>query len=104
MNNKQPKVGTPKQMQDGTEAYLSQSKKHFIRREPDEHEWNTIKYYTLEGESIQLAKATCGTCDDVIESQCCGDFVTCKCGDSSVDTDRWFPERHRYIGNNIKHD
>jgi hypothetical protein len=86
-----------KQMQDGTTAYLSASKKYYIRREPYP-KWKRICYYTLEGDRIQLAKGQCKECKGVVESQHCGDFVPCFCRQSFVDTDRWNPERHRYGG------
>lgn len=87
-----------KKMQDGTTGYLSHSQRYYIRREPKPDKWTHIRYYTLEGEPIQLAKAKCPNCGDVIESKHCGDFVKCECGESYVDTDRWMPERHRYGG------
>lgn len=84
-------------MKDGTIAHLSESKRYYIRREPFP-KWKRIKYYTLDGESIPLAKGKCMTCKKILESKCCGDFQSCECG-SLVDTDRWFPERHRFGGN-----
>jgi len=58
----------------------------------------TIDYFTLDKEPIPLAKAKCGSCKQIIKSKHCGHFVRCKCGKSFVDTDRWFPERHRFGG------
>lgn len=86
-----------KQMQDGTTAYLSASGKWYIRQEPYP-KWERICYYTLEGAKVELAKGRCRKCKDIIESQHCGDFVSCSCGESFVDTDRWSPKRHRYGG------
>lgn len=90
-----------KTMKDGTMGYLSKSKRYYIRQEPYP-KWKKIRYYTLDGELIKLAKATCPNCDEVIESKSCGDFVMCECGKSFVDTDRWYPERHRYGGEILK--
>lgn len=101
-NFKKLDVGTPRKMKDGTTAYLSQSKNYFIRREPTVEKWKYIRYYTLEGDYIQLAKGRWKLCEDTIESKHCGDYVGCSCGASRVDTDRWFPERHRYLGENIE--
>lgn len=95
-------------MKDDTVAWLTASGNYYARRyrltpktsreRPDKDRWTHIAYYTLEGERVPLAKAECAECGDVLESKHCGDFVVCKCGQSSVDTDRWFPERHRYLG------
>lgn len=89
-------------MQDGTTAWLSNSGYYFIRREKcsccKKNFLDAITYYDLEGKQIPLAKAKCKKCGEVIESKRCGDFVACTCGESFVDTDRWFPERHRYGG------
>lgn len=92
------KTGDPKEMKDGTTAYLTESKRYFVRREPKKDNWNRIQYYTLEGGYISLAKGRCKECNQVIQSQMCGDFQECECGKSFVDTDRWMPERHRYGG------
>jgi hypothetical protein len=86
-----------KQMQDGTTAYLSASKRYYIRREPYP-KWKRIHYYTLEGAKVELAKGKCKKCKDIIESFHCGHYASCSCGESFVDTDRWNPERHRYGG------
>lgn len=91
-------TGDPKKMKDGSTAYLTQTGKYFVRREPERHSFTKIVYYTLGGEHIPLAKGKCKECGQVIESQMCGDFVPCKCAKSFVDTDRWMPERHRYGG------
>ena len=95
-------------MQDGTEAWLTSSGNYYCRRYrltpklkrkvPTIRGWNGIDYYTLDGAYIPLASATCSSCQTPIQSLHCGDFVTCPCGRTSVDTDRWFPERHRMIG------
>lgn len=92
------KIGSKKTMQDKTIAYLSGSKNYYIRKEPNLKNWKTIKYYSLDGLRILLAKGVCAKCKDVMESQYCGHFVSCKCMKSFVDTDRWFPEHHRYSG------
>lgn len=92
------KPGTPKTMNDGTEAYLTGSGNYYCRREPEVDSFNKIEYYTLEGEYIPLAKGKCKECNDIIQSQMCGSFQTCSCKKSFVDTDRWTPERHRYGG------
>ncbi len=89
------------EMNDGTLAWLTVTGKYYCRREPHVDNWTKIAYYTLEKDLIPLAKGKCKDCGEVIESQHCGDYVTCKCGKSNVDTDRWMPERHRYIGNII---
>lgn len=91
-------VGTAKEMEDGTTAYLTLSKHYFVRREPKADKWTRIKYYSLDGEKVQLAKGKCKSCQQIIESKHCGDYVSCGCGKSFVDTDRWFPERHRFGG------
>lgn len=85
-------------MNDGTTAYLTYSKRYYVRREPDVHYWSHIVYYGLDKNRIHLAKAKCKLCGEIMESKCCGDFQPCKCGASFVDTDRWLPERHRYGG------
>lgn len=90
-------VGDSRRMKDGTTAYLSSSKRYFIRREPNPDNWQVIEYYTLDKEYIQLAKAECNKCHTILASKHCGDFVSCECG-NFVDTDRWMPERHRYGG------
>lgn len=85
-----------KRMNDGSEAWLTASGSYYVRREPDKDNWTTIVYYGLYGEHIPLAKAECPKCHMVLESKHCGDFQACE--HSFVDTDRWFPERHRYGG------
>ena len=72
---------------------LTTSKRYYV-----ENKGQRITYYDLDKKYIPLAKAKCALCSDVIESKRCGDFVKCKCGKSFVDTDRWFPEMHRYGG------
>lgn len=88
----------PEIMNDGTEAWLTHSRSYYCRREPDVRKWTKIVYYGLNKEHIPLAKAQCEKCLDIIESQHCGDYVTCGCGLAYVDTDRWMPEMHRYGG------
>jgi len=87
-----------KVMKDGSSAHLTESKRYYVRKELNEDS-QTIVYYTLSGDHIPLARAKCGDCNEVIESKKCGDFVSCSCGNSYVDTDRWMPERHRFGGN-----
>lgn len=60
-----------------------------------------------DGTIVNLAIGTCNRCGAVLESKRPGDYVGCdKCyceteGEfvAAVDTDRWSPERHRFIGN-----
>lgn len=85
-------------MQDGTEAWLTPSKRYYCRAEPSYEERTSIAYYGLDKERIPLAKGICNQCNEVIESKMCGDFQSCKCKKSFVDTDRQMPERHRYGG------
>ncbi len=85
-------------MKDGTTGYLTGSGNYYCRQEPSPKDIQRIVYYTLKGKHIPLAKAKCSECGDVLESKMCGDFHSCTCGKSFVDTDRWFPERHRYGG------
>ena len=87
-------------MNDGTTAYLSSSKRYYIRQEgyPDDVSGKRIEYYTLRGRYIHLARAKCLDCGEEIWSRRCGDFQRCRCGASYVDTDRRVPERHRYGG------
>lgn len=85
-------------MKDGKLAWLTESGHYYARRNPDYENHTSIGYYDLEGNPIPLASAACPECHDTITSKRCGDFVTCKCGKSSVDTDRLMPERHRFIG------
>lgn len=96
-----------KKMKDATTAYLTSSGHYFCRYEPyvwlessqTYKECNTIVYYDKKTlERIQLATAKCNVCNGVMMSTKCGDFQACGCGASFVDTDRWFPERHRYGG------
>lgn len=84
-----------KVMQDGSTARLTKSERYYVR-----HWGDSIFYYTLEGARVPLAKARCtAICKKIIKSKRCGDWVICDCGKSFVDTDRWFPHRHRYGGN-----
>jgi hypothetical protein len=86
-------------MKDGTYAWLTGSGNYYARREPNYENWTGIAYYNKETlERIPLAKAHCPECQQIIQSKQCGDFVSCGCGASFVDTDRWYPERHRYGG------
>lgn len=87
-----------KKMKNGIVAYLTNSGRYYCRQYPSPENIQRIDYYTLKGEKIELAKAVCPKCGDTIQSQMCGDFKICKCEKSFVDTDRWFPERHRYGG------
>lgn len=90
-------------MADGKYAWLTASGNYYARREPDYENWKSIAYYNKETkERIPLAKAQCSDCKQMLESKMCGDFVSCGCGKSFVDTDRWFPERHRYGGNAVQ--
>lgn len=57
-----------------------------------------MKWKCSDGKMVNMAKAECEVCNDVMESTRPGDFVGCKCGQSFVDTDRWFPNLHRYGG------
>lgn len=45
-----------------------------------------------------MNKAKCNACGQVIVSERPGDFASCDCGKSFIDTDRWFPERYRLGG------
>lgn len=85
-------------MNDGTEAWLTSSGLYYCRAEPSYEERTSIVYYSLEKEHIPLSHGTCKKCGDYIESKMCGDFQSCSCGASFVDTDRWMPERHRHGG------
>jgi hypothetical protein len=86
-------------MNDGTEAWLSQSGRYYVRRMPTREDWNEIAYYDIDTkERIQLSKGICNSCGETIESKHCGNFVRCTCGESFVDTDRWMPEHGRYGG------
>lgn len=92
-------------MRDGTVWFLSISWRYYIRHmykwksyvgKPRQcFNWDRIEYYDLRWNYIPLAMAECSNCGDIIQSQYCWHFVTCSCWDTSVDTDRWFPERHR---------
>ncbi|WOI85964.1 DUF7695 domain-containing protein [Rhodococcus qingshengii] len=102
----------PKIMVDGTVAWLSPSKRYYVRRYrlkfartprqeevPSDDDWTHIAYFDVETkERIALASATCTECNATIESKHCGDYVWCECRKSAVDTDRMMPERHRFIG------
>lgn len=72
---------------------LTNSKRYYFIQEGE----NT-RFFSLDKQPIPLAKGKCLECGDVMESKRCGHFVECSCGKSYVDTDRWFPERHRYGG------
>lgn len=99
-----PKV---KIMNDWTTAVLTSSWTYYVRQmykwksynRP--RKWNEkydrIEYYTLRGKYIPLASAECAKCWDIIQSQMCWHFVSCSCWSTSVDTDRWMPERHRFL-------
>lgn len=85
-------------MEDGKQAWPTQSGDYYCRREPDIYKWTSIVYYTINKTRIRLAEGSCGACGEHLISKHCGDFVSCKCGKSYLDTDRWFPERQRYGG------
>lgn len=85
-------------MSDGSEAWLTPSGSYYCRAEPSYQKRTSIAYYSLKKESIKLAEGICLNCKETIKSKMCGDFQLCSCGKSFVDTDRWFPERHRYGG------
>lgn len=89
------------EMKDGTQAWLTPSGNYYARAEPSYEKRERIVYFSLEKDHIPLAKGQCKKCKSVIESKMCGDFRQCECGKSFVDTDRWFPERHRYGGSII---
>ena len=103
---------TAVKMTDDSYAWLSASGRYYVRRERHSttrsgrkrvwvasDEWTHIAYYDKKTrERIPLARAECEACHDVIESKHGGDFVSCACGETYVDTDRWMPERHRYGG------
>jgi len=90
-----------KKMEDGIIGYLTKSERYYCRKEVKDEDL-MIFYYTLEGKRVPLAKAECLSCGEIVESLRCGDFQKCSCGGTAVDTDRWLPERHRYIGDNLK--
>ena len=71
--------------------------KSYVRRPRPWFKWDRIEYYDLHGNYIPLAMAECSNCGDIIQSQYCWHFVSCSCWDTSVNTDRWFPERHRIL-------
>jgi hypothetical protein len=74
-------------MKDGSNAWLTESGNYYARREPSYDNWKSIAYYNKDTlERIQLAKAYCTECQQIIESKQCGDFVSCGCGASFVDT------------------
>lgn len=45
-----------------------------------------------------MHKAKCKSCGEIIVSERPGHFVECGCGESFIDTDRWFPDRYRLGG------
>ncbi len=83
-----------KVMKDGTIAYLTQSGSYYFLAGPD-------RYWHLDGSRIEWQEAECDICHDIIASRRCGQYVSCRCGMSGVDTDRWMPERQRFIGHAI---
>lgn len=87
----------PTIMNDGVEAWLTQSGNYYCRAEPYPN-WKKLIYYGLDKNHIPLASGRCGSCDEILESKYCGNFVQCPCRKSFVDTDRWTPEMHRYGG------
>lgn len=101
---------TYKIMADSTKAWPTRSNNLFVRREfhsPQGHvihiqsyPWNHIAYYDKNSlERLYLAEARCLNCNTIVRSKHCGDFATCNCGKIFVDTNRWFPNSHRYGGN-----
>ena len=46
-----------------------------------------------------MHKAKCKSCKQIIISKRPGHFVSCDCGKSYIDTDRWLPDRIRLGGN-----
>lgn len=97
-------------MNDGTIGVLSQSCRYYLRHmykgksyteRPKKYpfKWDRIEYYTLRWKYIPLASTECKKCWDIIQSQYCWHYVTCSCWSTSVETDRWFPARHRIITN-----
>ena len=96
-----------KTMTDGTTAVLTLSKRYYVRmmyrwksynrpRKPNE-KYDRIEYYSLHWKYIPLASDECNHCWEIIQSQMCGHYVTCKCWHTSCDTDRQLPEYHRYL-------
>lgn len=77
------------------ELRLTHSGRYYVRNYKKRHK---IDYYDLTKKRIQLAKARCNKCKEIMRSLRCGHFVMCSCKESFVDTDRWFPEMHRYGG------
>lgn len=76
-----------------TNLKLTPSGRYYTKQEGE-----FTRFFDLDKNPIPLASATCGECGEIIESKRYGDFVQCKCHASFVDTDRWFPEGHRYGG------
>lgn len=96
-----------KTMTDGTTAVFTLSKRYYVRmmyrwksynrpRKPNE-KYDRIEYYSLHWKYIPLASIECKHCWEMIQSQMCGHYVTCKCWNTSCDTDRQLPELHRYL-------
>lgn len=91
-------------MNDWTTAVLTISKNYYVRQmykwksnTKSGMKWDRIEYYDLHGNYIPLASIECEKCWETIQSQYCWHFVTCSCWNTSVDTDRWSPERHRIL-------
>lgn len=93
-------------MNDGTIGVLSTTWMYYIRHmykgksyteRQKKYPFDRIEYYTLRGKYIPLARAECEQCWEIVQSQYCWHFTTCSCLMTSVDTDRWSPERHRII-------
>jgi len=84
-------------MKDGTNAWLTASGWYFSRPEPSYEKRESIVYYSLDKEHIPLAETECQKCGETVKSKMCGDFQSCSCRATSVDTDRWMPERHRIL-------
>ncbi len=53
-------------------------------------------YNQIEDRKFQPLKVQCGTCKDIFWSRYSGEYRTCKCGASAIDTTSWYS---RFIGN-----
>ena len=88
----------------GTSCVIHNPSKHEFRKLPlvweDGQFWRVLPWITiLSGEPMRVVdpdaqtfqdsfsgpKIKCGNCDDVIQSKHVHDFVTCKCGATSID-------------------
>jgi hypothetical protein len=52
---------------------------------------------------FDFPKLECLVCGDIIFSKQGGNFVSCKCGATHMDRDRWMPERIRFCGDSEKY-